>query len=121
MRGRVLIIHWDEREGSEIRNDLESLGLEVQLESEDGVKAYRTIEETRPDVVLIYLTRRPLEGMSNVASFLDRRTMTDIPMLFVGEESEKVAHFEDMLKVPSIRPRDRMITALKEVLDRKWM
>lgn len=120
MKGRVLIIHWDEKEGAEIKEGLEELGLEVQLETEDGMRAYRTMEQNKPDVVIVYLTRRSLKGISSVASLLDRRTLTDVPMFFIGEESDKISRFRQSLEGSSVLPEERMIATLKEILDRKW-
>lgn len=120
MKGKIFIVHWDKKEGSEIKDRLEALGFETELETEDGIRAFDNIDLMRPDVVLVYLTKRPSIEITSVASVLDKKTLTDIPTLFVGDEDEKVAHFGEMLSGSEVLPRDKMITALTEVLNRKW-
>ena len=120
MMGRIFIIHWDKEEGREISDSLSALGFDVHHETEDGGRAFRTIRDTKPNVIVVYLTKRPTHGKRTAASVHNNTTLSNIPIFFVGGEKDKVNDFKEQFKGARFVEEDQLVGVLTEVLSGKW-
>jgi CheY-like chemotaxis protein len=99
MKGKVFLVHWDAAEAEAYAEQIRGWGWEVSgVEAEDGGRAYRLIRDSRPDVLVIYLTRRPGHGRETARALRDVKATRDLPIVFVGGEEEALANVR--AKVP---------------------
>ena len=91
--GNLYLIHWHPGEAEALAQPLREQGWSVRIEAEDGARAYRETGAEVPDVVVVYLTRRPSHGRETALTLRQRKSTRDVPILFVGgspEDAEKV-------------------------------
>lgn len=86
-KGRLFVIHWDAAEAAQLAAPLLQDGWEVELETEDGARAVRTIMAQPPDAVVVSLDRKPSHGRETVQALTASKSGRDIPVIFVGGEA----------------------------------
>ncbi len=109
---RIFLIHWNADEAGSYASELESIGCAVEVEYDDGGKAYKRIKESPPDVVIIYLTRLPSHGRETALALTTTATLSDLPMIFVGGAPRVVSEIKPLF------PNARFVTQenLKEAI-----
>ncbi|MEA3558803.1 MAG: hypothetical protein U9R75_06065 [Candidatus Thermoplasmatota archaeon] len=120
MKGKIFIVHRDKKEGREITESLTALGFDVHYESENGGRAFRTIKETEPDMIMVYLTRRHDTNTRTTGSVYNDFTLSDIPMFFIGGDGNKVSDFKEQFRDARFMEESQLVGALTEILNGKW-
>lgn len=113
--GKLFLIHWNQPEAEALAGRLRAAGWSVELETEEGERGAQRVLESQPQAVLIYLTRLPSHGRTTGHHLRKKRSPEDLPIFFVGGESEKVA--EVRREVPEARylDADQLTAALAEL------
>lgn len=87
----VRLIHWDEDQGLERRQQLEACGFEAAFDFDEGPAfVLRQLRAGPPDAVVIDLTRRPSYGRELARSLRGAKATRHLPLVFVGGEPDKV-------------------------------
>ena len=95
---RVFLVHWNEAEADERREQLHAWGHEVVgTETEDGDRAVRAILDEPPQVVVIHLDRLPSHGRETAHALRQTKPGQLIPLVFVGGEADKVRKVRDVV------------------------
>lgn len=87
---RVRLIHWKPEEARAEVDALQRAGYEVDAAPLTPA-SLRTLRERPPDVVLIDLSRLPMQGRDAALVWRQSRATRGIPVVFVGGEPDKVA------------------------------
>jgi len=88
--GRIFLVDWNIAEAEEYVAQLQLDGWEVEIESEDGCRAYRRIKSDLRDAVVIYLSRLPSHGRELGRGLREIKATRDLPIVFVGGTQEAV-------------------------------
>ncbi len=91
MAGKIFLIHWNLQEAEELARGLRSDGWEVDVEAEDGLRAYQHIKATLPDGVVIYLSRLPAHGHKTAVALHSVWTTHNLPIIFVDGNRGAIA------------------------------
>ncbi len=83
MKGRVVLVLWGE-DGDCRACALRDAGWFVEVEAEDGGRAFRLIRAAPPDAVVIDLSRRPSHGRELARALRQTAATRQLPLLFVG-------------------------------------
>ena len=107
---RVLIIEDDRSQAMFAQTILRKAGVQVQLER-NPMQVLDTLEEFRPDLILMDLYMPDCDGMELTAIIRERDPFINTPIVFLSGESDTDKHFDallaggdDFLAKP-IRPR----------------
>lgn len=87
----IRLVHWNEDEGLERREQLEAFGFDATFDVGDGVFAVRLIRSSPPDAVVIDLTRMPSHGREVAHGVRSSKATRHLPIVFAGGEADKVA------------------------------
>lgn len=90
MRSRVFLVQWDAPSAEARAAALRADGWEVEVESQDGARAYRLIRATPPDVVVIDLARKPSHGRETAHALRTLKATRHLPIVFVDGTEEAV-------------------------------
>ena len=107
---RILIVEDDRSQAMFARSILRKAGMEVKLER-NPMKVLDTLEEFRPDLILMDLYMPDCDGIELTAIIREREPFTNTPIVFLSGESDTDKQFDallaggdDFLAKP-IRPR----------------
>lgn len=88
----LFLIHWDQTEIGPLAQELRGLGWQVVgTEAVDGRSAYQQVKTLKPDVLVVYLTRKPSHGRETAVSIRRLKAFRQLPIVFVGEEETAVS------------------------------
>ena len=92
MRGKVFLVDWDLESAARRATALRRAGFAVEVESENGGRAYRTIRTSMPDAVVIDLRRRPSHRREVGSALRELRATRSVPILCIedGVEAREV-------------------------------
>ncbi len=100
MKGKVFLVDWDLESAARRANALRLAGFDVEIESENGGRAYRTIRTSVPDAVVIDLRRRPSHGREVGSALRELRATRSVPILCIedGDDAREAtrAKIEDV-------------------------
>jgi CheY-like chemotaxis protein len=88
---RVFYVHWDKEEAAAGARGLREAGHSVRFEAEDGAAVWKELKKSRPDALVVSLAKLPSHGRKVAAATLENKSLSDLPVIFVGGEDEKVA------------------------------
>ena len=88
---RVFYVHWDKEEAAAGARGLREAGHSVRFEAEDGANVWKELKKSRPDALVVSLAKLPSHGRKVAAATLENKSLSDLPVIFVGGEDEKVA------------------------------
>lgn len=88
MKGKVFLVQWDATSATERAESLRRDGWHVDVESENGGRAYRHIRTSVPDVVILDLVRRPSHGREVGGALRDLRATASVPVVCIEDGSE---------------------------------
>lgn len=72
---------------------------DISVEREDGGRAYKTVGELLPDLILVNYAHKPSHCRQTVQAVRERKKTRDIPVMFVGGSPEQNAKLGDLGKV----------------------
>lgn len=111
-RDRIFLVHWNLEEAEQLAAPLRSEGWQVELEAEDGARAYRRICEDPPSAIVIYLTRLPSHGRETAHALRQRSSLASLPIILVGGKPGKVEKVRERVPAASYLEQDELIPAL---------
>lgn len=91
MKCRLFLVHWDVKEAEGLARGLRADGWQVDVEAEDGARAYKRIKAEPPDVIVIYLTRLPSHGGKMAEALISVWSTHQLPIVFVDGTREVAA------------------------------
>jgi cyclic di-GMP phosphodiesterase len=93
MAGRILVVDDDELICDLVSETLNFEGYEVET-AYSGEQALRTIEESRPDLILLDIMMSGIDGFEVCRRVLDNEATRQIPIIFLTAKGQ----FEDELR-----------------------
>lgn len=115
MKGRLMLIHWHPAEAEERAGRLRAEGWEVEVEAEDGADAAERIRAEVPAAVVISLARLPSHGRETAAYLRDRYRESELPIVFVDGDPEKVEGVRDRVPEAAFTSWDDLGTVLEKL------
>jgi CheY-like chemotaxis protein len=112
----IRLIHWNEDEGLERRQQLEALGFETQFDFGDSLFVARQIKADPPDAIVIDLSRIPSHGREVAHSVRSVKVTRHLPIVFVDGEPEKVTRTKQLLPDATYTTWGRINTALPRAI-----
>lgn len=86
---RAFILHWDAAELDARIGQVAAAGARVVgAEHEDGQRALRLVKELKPDVLVVWLDRRPGDGRVTAAAIRSYGWASELAVLFVDEPAQ---------------------------------
>ncbi len=85
---KLFLIHWNRLEAEELARKFEQAGWQVEVEAEDGSRAYQRMKTESMAVIVIYLTRLPSHGRETAHAVRSLKATRHIPIIFVGGQGE---------------------------------
>lgn len=85
---KLFLIHWNRLEAAELARKFEQAGWQVEIEAEDGSRAYQRMKTEPMAVIVIYLTRLPSHGRETAHALRSLKATRHIPIIFVGGQGE---------------------------------
>jgi len=96
---QAFLIHWNAQEAEELAEQIRNYGWQIiGMESEDGARASKSVQQLQPGVVLVYLTRLPSHGRETAAYIQSVKSTSQVPIIFVGGRGEALRKTKE--KVP---------------------
>jgi CheY-like chemotaxis protein len=112
----VFLVHWNEDEGLERRQQLEALGYDVTFDFGDGPHVIRALRAGTPDAAVIDLTRLPSHGREVARSIRGHKATRHLPIVFVDGAPDKVAAARAQLPDATYTTTGRLKTALPRAI-----
>jgi CheY-like chemotaxis protein len=114
---RVVVIHWKETEGAVCAERLRSAGFDARcLTPRGGAADLRKLWEPPPDVLVIDLTRSPVQGRAVAIELRRRKATRLVPLVFAGGAPEKVASLRALLPDAGYTDWDGAAEAIRRAL-----
>jgi CheY-like chemotaxis protein len=88
MKGNIFLVQWDAASANERAESLRRVGWHVEVETENGGRAYRHIRTSVPDVVVLDLARKPSHGREVGSALRDLRGTSALPVVCIEEGNE---------------------------------
>jgi DNA-binding response OmpR family regulator len=116
LRHRILIVEDDEACAAMYRRALRFSGFDVDIAT-DGLTALVTIEQRRPDLVVLDLTLPHLDGHSVLTEITARPDLHDIPVVVVTGTDARVAISQAAVVLRKPCDPDRLVEVVAHQLD----
>lgn len=88
MKGKLFLVEWDADVASRNADALRRDGWQVDVESENGGRAYRHIRTSVPDAVVIDLRHRPSHGREVGSALRELRATRTVPIVCIEEDED---------------------------------
>ncbi len=115
---KVHLIHWHQQEAEERAARLEKAGYAVRVTSDSGKNILPELRQSRPDAVVIDLSRLPSHGRTAGVVLRKQKSTRDLPLLFVDGQLDKIAQVKSALPDAVFANWDNIGTALPEAIQR---
>jgi CheY-like chemotaxis protein len=116
---RVRLIHWNGPEGRERKQQLASLGHDVEFDDLDRLDQRRALRVNPPDAYVIDLSRLPSQGREVAMALRTYKDTRNVPMVFVEGEPEKVQKVKALLPDATFTTWGRLKTSLSKAVSRR--
>ena len=116
---RVCLIHWNEKERQERLSHLVLDGIEVLAGIDAGPHFSKSLETSRPDAVLIDLSRLPSQGRDLGVMIRTRAGTRQIPIVFVDGAADKVEAIRTLLPDAEFTTWDGILPTITHVVESK--
>ncbi len=98
---RAFLVHWNAQEAAVLEHKLRRYDWEVvETETQSVAHAVERIAATRPDAVVIYLSREPTHGEEVALGVRQLKATAGVPVIFVGGKAKAVARARE--RVPNV-------------------
>jgi CheY-like chemotaxis protein len=94
---RILLVHWNAAEAQERAQKLDKLGHTPRVLFNRESEVLQRIRRFPPDIFLIDLSRLPMQGREIAAYFRRQKSTRQIPILFVGGDSDRIVGARKLL------------------------
>lgn len=111
-----MLIHWNEIEARERAARLRKAGFDPLINSVPGAGLKRVREE-QPDAIVIDLSRLPSHGREIAVSLRQSKSTRNIPIVFIGGESDKVERTREILPDALYAEWPRIKTAVRDAIE----
>src|SRR5580658_849721 len=111
---RVRLFHWRAEEAKPLLTLLESSGYSVDYQ--EPVASYREVKKSRPDAIVIDLSRLPSHGREVAVFLRGSKATRHVPIVFVGGEPEKIEGVRRVLPDATYTPVSRLRSALRSAI-----
>ncbi len=88
MKGKIFLVDWNAESATVQAAALRREGFKVDVECENGGRAYRTIRTSVPDVVVLDLRKRPSHGREVGSALRDLRATRAVPILCLEDDED---------------------------------
>jgi DNA-binding response OmpR family regulator len=88
MKGKLFLVEWDADVAARHADALRREGWQVDVESENGGRAYRHIRTSVPDAVVIDLRHRPSHGREVGSALRELRATRSVPIVCIEEDED---------------------------------
>lgn len=89
MKGKLFLVEWDADAANDRAAALRRDGWQVDVESENGGRAYRHIRTSVPDAVVIDLRRRPSHGREVGSALRELRATRTVPIVCIEDGEDE--------------------------------
>lgn len=90
MHRHAFLIHWDSDEAEAYADELRAEGWRVDVESEDGGRAFERIKQDPPTVALIFLSQASSHGREVAVELRNTAATRELPIIFVDGTQEAI-------------------------------
>jgi len=87
---KIFYVHWHADEAEAAAEAMREAGHEVELETEDGGRAWKALRAAPPDVLVVSLARKPSHGRRTAAVTETHGDLSALPIVFVGGDEATV-------------------------------
>jgi DNA-binding response OmpR family regulator len=115
-RHRILIVEDDEACAAMYRRALRFAGFDVDLAA-DGLTALLTLEQRRPDLLVLDLALPHLDGQSVLTEISARPDLHDIPVVVVTGSDAKLSVSQAVAILRKPCDPDRLVEVISQQLD----
>ena len=116
---RVRLIHWDGPLGRERKQQLASLGHQVEFDDLEQLAQRRALRSNPPDAYVIDLSRLPSHGREVAMALRTYKDTRHVPIVFVDGEPEKVQKVKAVLPDATFTTWGRLKTSLPKAVARR--
>jgi len=110
---RVRLYHWNAKEARPLLEQLQVDGYTVDYPSDNVLeRGFRSLRESPPHAIVIDLTRLPSQGRHVGVAIRARKTIRNIPIVFVDGDPEKVEQIRADLPDAIFTSRAKIRSAL---------
>ena len=88
-KGMLFLIDWDVACAESRADGLRELGFRVEVESNNGGRAFRRVRTSVPDVIVVDLRKKASHGREVARALRDLRTTREVPMVFLEREDQR--------------------------------
>jgi CheY-like chemotaxis protein len=88
-KGKLFLIDWDVACAESRADSLRSSGYRVEVESNNGGRAFRRVRTALPDAIVIDLRTKPSHGREIARALRDQKLLREVPIVCVEHESER--------------------------------
>ncbi|MBI2395038.1 MAG: hypothetical protein HYV09_36040 [Deltaproteobacteria bacterium] len=88
MKGKIFLVDWDVDAATRNAEALRREGWHVEVETENGGRAYRHIRTSVPDAVVIDLRRRASHGREVGSALRELRATSTVPIVCIEDDAD---------------------------------
>lgn len=87
-KGRLFLVQWDGPAAVDRAEALRGARWDVEVEYEDGERAYKRMAAVPPDAAVFDLSVKPSHSRATAKAARDLRLVAEVPFLFVDGEAD---------------------------------
>ncbi len=89
VKGTLFLIDWDPACAEARADRLRQRGFRVEVESNNGGRAYRRIRTSMPDAIVVDLRKKPAHGREVASALRGLRATCEVPIVFLEEADQR--------------------------------
>lgn len=115
MKGNLFLVHWNAEEAEKLAQPLRTTGWNVEIEAEDGRRAWSRVKDNPPDAIVVSLQRLPSHGRETARTIRSTTVGRGLPIVFVGGPEEKLAKVRQQVPDGIFVDPDELLSTLEEI------
>lgn len=112
----ILLVHWNEKEAQQHARTIKELGHKTRLLWDSEKPNLVAIRNSPPDLFLIDLARLPSQGREVAGYFRRVKSTRNVPILFVGDDSERMASARKLIPDATFCEWDKIETNIAKAM-----